>query len=81
MFDPQQLPAVFSTDFKKCALNLRSSAVDLLSASNRLVKTGPSLNSNSRVFMLKIKPPTMSKGSISGVNWYFPESKAKTLCK
>src|SRR5712691_5988991 len=38
------------------------------SASSMFVKTGPLLNSNSRFFMLKMKPPTMSSGSISGVN-------------
>src|SRR5438445_3587567 len=39
------------------------------SARSIFVKTGPLLNSNSRLFILKMKPPTMSSGSISGVNW------------
>src|SRR5437879_5219472 len=39
------------------------------SARSMSVKTGPLLNSNSRLFMLKMKPPTMSSGSMSGVNW------------
>ena len=39
------------------------------SARRMLVKTGPFLNSNSLSFRLKMKPPMMSSGRMSGVNW------------
>ena len=34
-----------------------------------MVKTGPFLNSNSLSLRLKMKPPMMSSGRMSGVNW------------
>src|SRR5271155_1707733 len=39
------------------------------SASRTLVKTGPFLNSNSLSLRLKMNPPMMSSGRMSGVNW------------
>src|SRR5579875_3025000 len=54
-------------------------ALFISSASKRFVNTGPLLNSNSLLLTLKINPPSISRGSISGVNCILLNSRPRHL--